>query len=408
MARWRNRERVQPWRVTLHWLATVTQIVFALAAMTWLACGKTESSSPLAARASTETPVTFSAEHLRVAPAAFDLTFGAERGAIAWVDATDGGGLWLARLDGRGELLDQPERRPITGSAEEVSLVMAAAGPFVVWRERSGTGAFVRGLLAGTAGDVPLELGATWAAAGAERGNVALAVRQGGALALLRGPEEPCGDGSMEACFGFRFYQLSAAGAHETEFPLRVPSPCAAQAVQLMPGGGGLASPGARALPLQYAVCTRSEQLSVLTVFSIEPDRSYAAAHRIFEGCSPLGAGVFAGQASFVADCHGSRQLMRIRSSDAPPELHALDVRGLVCSPRGAELRLGEEWLALDHPLEQVELLLDSALSPPGARAVWTGEVLLVAQEHAGRLELERYRCVGSELRKLASPLSSG
>jgi hypothetical protein len=352
--------------------------------------------------------VTFSAEHLRVAPTAFDLTFGTERGAVGWVDASDGPGLWLARLDGRGELLGQPERRSIAASAEDLSLVMAVAGPFVVWRESSGTVASGRGLLAGKTGDVPVDLGAAWAGAGAERGNVALAVRQGGALALIRGPEESCGDGSTEPCFGFRFYQLSAAGAHETEFPLRVPSPCAAQAVQLIPAGSGLDGAGARALPLQYAVCTRSEQLPVLTVFSIEPERSYAAAHRIFEGCTPLGAGVFAGQPSFVADCHGSRQLVRIRGADAPPELHSLDVRGLVCSPRGAELRLGEEWLALDRPLEHLELLLDGALSPSGARAVWTGEVLLVAQERGGRLELERYACVGSELRKLASPLTSG
>lgn len=408
MVRRCDRGRAWPQPATGSRLAIVAPLLLVLAGAGSLTCGRTESSPSTVSKTSAEAAVTFSTEHLRIAPTAFDLAFGAELGALAWADATDGLSLWLARLDARGELLGKPERRSIASRAEDLSLAMTAAGPAIVWRGRSATGALGRGLLAGTGGDVPFELGPAWAGTEAERGNVALAARQGGALALLRGPEEPCGDGSGEACFGFRFYELSATGARETEFPLRVPVPCATQAAQLIPVVGMLGLPGAPAAPLQYAVCTRAGQLPVVTVFSIEPDRSYAAAHRIFEGCAPLGAGLFAGQPSFVADCHGSRQLVRIHSADAPPELHSLDVRGLVCSARGAQLRLGEEWLALDRPLEHLELLLDSALSPPGARAVWTGEVLLVAQARAGQLELGRYACVGSQLRRLASPLTGG
>jgi hypothetical protein len=67
-------------------------------------------------------------------------------------------------------------------------------------------------------------------------------------------------------------------------------------------------------------------------------------------------------------------------------------------------VRLGSGWLALDQPLDHLELLLDSSLSPPGSRAVWTGSVLLVARAH-GQLELDRYSCEGGVLRQLSSPL---
>jgi hypothetical protein len=92
-------------------------------------------------------------------------------------------------------------------------------------------------------------------------------------------------------------------------------------------------------------------------------------------------------------------------SADAPFEIQRLDVRGLVCGPHGARVRLGSGWLGLDQPLDHLELLLDSSLSPPGARAVWTGSALLVARGVQGKLVIDRYGCEGGVLQQLSSPL---
>jgi len=251
-----------------------------------------------------------------------------------------------------------------------------------------------------------LELGAAWGEARAGRGNLALTSRGAGALALVRGPREPCEDGSEEACFGFRFYALSAGGAVETGLGLRVPVPCDARAAQLLSPLPAAVVPRTEGdQRLHYAVCTRAEQAPVLTVFSIDPERSYASARQVFSGCTPLGASYFGGQPMIVAECQGARQVARITGADEPLELQPLDVMGLRCGPQGARVRIGSEWLALDRATDHLELILDSSLSPAGARAVWTGSVLLVAQVAAGKLALRRYLCAGDELRAIESPL---
>ncbi|HVZ36232.1 MAG TPA: hypothetical protein VG963_27580, partial [Polyangiaceae bacterium] len=294
--------------------------------------------------------------------------------------------------------LEQPGR--------DLSIVVTSLGSFAIWREGQGASAVARGILARSGQEVRFQLGPTWENARAGRGNLALAARGDAALALVRGPEEPCGDGNAGPCFGFRFYQLSAAGAREMEFPLRVPAPCDSLSVALVPVSSTPPA-GAPGPHLNYAVCTDVGSGAQLTVFSIEPERSYAEAQHLFEGCTPLGAGVFAGQVSFVAECGGVRRLARLRSGDAAPELHQLDARGLLCTAHGARLRLGEEWLGLDSPTDRLELVLDSERSPAGSRAVWSGAALLVARVREGELDLSRFTCSGSALQALGNPLGA-
>jgi hypothetical protein len=309
--------------------------------------------------------------------------------------------LHVARFDLSGGALESSTHELVGGAVGDLALADGAAGSSVVWRQAAGKEARVRGLWLGSAGDSrALELGAAWGEARAGRGNLALVSRGTGTLALVRGPRESCEDGTLEACFGFRFYSLSAGGALETGLGLRVPVPCDARAAQLL--SPALASGDQR---LHYAVCTRADQAPVLTLFSIDPDRSYASARQVFSGCTPLGASYFGGQPMIVAECQGARQVARITGSDAPLELRRLDVRGLLCGPRGARVRIGDDWLDLEGGTDHLELLLDSSLSPAGARAVWTGSALLVAQVAAGKLSLSRYACAGSELRLLESPL---
>jgi hypothetical protein len=343
-----------------------------------------------------------------VAETAFDLTV-SERGAVlGWVAAGSKPALHVARFDVQGGAQGKSTEELVGGGVGDLTLADSAAGLSVIWRESTGSpgsAAVARGLWIDSAGDSagggrPLELGAAWGEARAGRGNLALVSRGAGTLALVRGPRESCADGTEEACFGFRFYSVSAGGALETGLGLRVPVPCDARAAQLLSpllGGGDQR--------LHYAVCTRAEQAPVLTVFSIDTERSYASARQVFSGCTPLGASYFGGQPMIVAECQGSRQVARITGADAPLELRSLDVRGLLCGPRGARVRIGGEWLDLQGATDHLELVLDSSLSPAGARAVWTGSVLLVAQVVAGKLALSRYTCSGSELRALDSPL---
>jgi hypothetical protein len=344
---------------------------------------------------------------LQVDASSFDLSAGAHGSVLGWLsDGPGQAGLWLARFDARGALEGRPERHALEQPGRDLSIVVTALGTFAIWREGQGASASARGILARSGQDVRFELGPTWENARAGRGNLALAARGDAALALVRGPEEPCGDGNTGPCFGFRFYQLAADGAHETAFPLRVPTPCDSRSVALVPV---ISTPpaGAPGPHLNYAVCTDAGPGPQLTVFSIEPERSYAEAQRLFDGCTPLGAGVFAGEVSFVAECGGVRRLARLRSGAAAPELHQLDARGLLCTARGARVRLGEEWLALDRPSDRLELVLDAETSPPGSHAAWSGAALLVARVRERELELSRWACNGSALQDLGNPLGA-
>ena len=334
---------------------------------------------------------------------AFDLVSSPRGALLAWVAAAPSA-LHVARFDAQGNPADEGAWKAasstVANTARDLLIAESSAGVSAIWREGESRTATARGVWLGAGTPQPLELGQAWGDAQSGRGNLALVRRGEGALALVRGPRESCEDGSQDVCFGFRFYGLSAAGASETGLGLRVPVPCDARAAQLV-APVLAAGPGQ---PWHYAVCTRSEQAPVLTVFSIDAERSYASARQVFAGCTPLGAGYFAGQPAFVAECQGSRQIARMASADAPFEIQQIDVRGLVCGPHGARVRLGSAWLGLDQPLDHLELLLDSSLSPPGSRAVWTGSVLLVARAQ-GKLVLDRYGCEGSELRQLSSPL---
>lgn len=347
---------------------------------------------------------------------AFDLTV-SERGALlGWADASAAGVLHVLRFAASGARAapaPTPAALPPASGAADLTLVDAGSGVALIWRT-PGQAAMARGLwLDGKGTWQSLELGATWPAPGAGRGNLALAARGEGALALVRGPRETCREtavpsaaagaaaggasgGEGEPCFGFRFYQLSAAGSQAVGLGLHVPVPCDARAALLL-------SPAAGAEQrYHYAVCTHVDGETVLTAFSIEPARSYAAAQQVLPGCQPLGAGLFAGQPTFVAECGASRRLARFVDADAPFALQSADVRGLVCSRAAggplARVRLGESWLDLAGPQAQLELLLDAELAPHGSRAVWTGEVLLVARAAGGQLALDRFSCEDKEL----------
>jgi hypothetical protein len=249
-----------------------------------------------------------------------------------------------------------------------------------------------------------VELGSGWGITTA-RGNVALAPRADGVLAVVRGEPQPCAEGSAGPCFDLRFYRLEPGGRVEAGLTLAVPAACEARAIQLVSARD---EGGEREPRFDYAVCTTSPQGSTVTVFSIQPERQYALAERAFEGCTPLGAARFAGAATFVARCGAERRMASAGEGDSPLRVQDLHERGLVCSGDAARLRFGSRWLRLKEPMGGLELVLDADLAPAGASVVWTGAALLVARVEAGVLRVAKYVCTGSELRELANPLTAG
>jgi hypothetical protein len=245
------------------------------------------------------------------------------------------------------------------------------------------------------------------------RGSLALAAQGQGALLFARGAETPCEGGAPDTCATFQFFRLSPSGARAAGIPLVVPSPCDEQAAQLVlvPGGtasGGGAGEGDALGRFDYAVCSRGTSAG-LTVFSIQPSPAYAMAEEVFAGCTPLGAGRFAGEGGFVAACGPSRRMATAPGGGESLVVRDLDRRGLFCRNGAARVALGDGWLVLNEPMGHLELLLDENLAPRGARAVWAGTVLLVARaDDAAQLHVSSYACRDDALVEQSNVFDAG
>lgn len=281
----------------------------------------------------------------------------------------------------------------------ELALASTDAGEVLAWREGGEAGMLTRAAWLGPDGaSQRFELG-SGGLVSAQRGAMSLGVRGNEALLFARAGDTPCEGGASEPCTSFQLHRLSANGTRPAGFPLAVPSPCESQAAQLVLAPGRAPGSGEGIGRFDYAICSRAGTSRVLTVFSIQPSPAYAMAEDVFAGCTPLGAGRFAGQATFVADCGAIRRLATAPGGGESLVVRDLDPRGLICRQGAASLAFGGSWLALDEPLGQLQLLLGDDLAPPGARAVWTGAALLVARvDDAARLHVTRHVCSGNVL----------
>jgi hypothetical protein len=397
-------------------------------AFLWLAaCSRSEP-----APAPAEPPPQDSGRELSTATA-FDLTSAPGGAVLAWAPAL-GGVLRTARFDAQGRALHWP---PVdAGASARSAAVPADSGESQV----SGVGAGVADLalvesddhlaLAWSEGDgstgrlraawVPprgsprtFELGLAWRGLPSNRGALALTARAAGALLLARGLEAPCASAGDEGCFSFQFFGISGDGAQATGIPLSVPSPCAEWSAQLVSAPARVRSGGRQADReamdrFDYAICSGDPGASGLTVFSIVPHPAYATAEETLTGCTPLGAGRFAGAPAFVGTCGLDRRVATLPVDGGRPVVRTINERGLICNGGAPLVRFGTEWLRLSGPLDRLELLLTEDLAPSGARAVWTGEALVIARADAGRLVLARHACRGSSLVELEGPFEAG
>jgi hypothetical protein len=310
---------------------------------------------------------------------------GAFRGRAVVAVARSAAGLTAAAgaagaMGGAGAAAASGEVSDLAAARVDTRLALA-------WVERQGGTARVRATWA-EAGAPPFDLGQAWAAPAPARGNVVIAARGGNALVFARGSETDCRDPGRHGCFGFDFHELEPGRAAKTGLPLTVPVPCGSDSVQL-------AVVGTR---FHYGVCTESAQRPITTLFTIEHDPEYARADPLLDGCTPVGTFLWRGAAWLVGDCGGGRRAVRLGARDEAAQFLDLHARRFDCHAGIASLRAPSLDLALEEPRSGLTALLPSELSPPGARAVWTGKALVVAAALADRVRLVRHTCAGDRI----------
>jgi|GEM_PF-1984131 len=338
---------------------------------------------------------------------AFDLVTTEGGAALAWAPAGSTS-LSLTLLD---ELGAERRTEPVFtqsddagtaapgASISEVAAVARGNDLGIAWLEQAGGAARSRGVVRpiSDSGSAPrvIEIGAVLTPTSTPRGNLAITSSADRFLVLSRGQKSDCIDATENDCVGFGFHRLDAGRAVAQNLPLTVPLPCDQNSVSFAVAGSRW----------YYGVCSRATGKPVTTLFSIQTDPEYARADRILEGCLPLGALSQGGDLLVVGDCGGERRGVRVRGGNAETSELRVDRLDAICDAGHPLLhQLGPNGLrlSLDAPRDRLEAFLPAPLAPSAARAVWTGQTLLVAAASGALITLKAYRCDSTLLREVA------
>ncbi|MDD9932192.1 MAG: hypothetical protein OXT09_01235 [Myxococcales bacterium] len=311
----------------------------------------------------------------------------------------------MQRLDAggaaRGDLVEldacagQPQG---SDGISEMALAAAAGRLGAAWILEAGE----RARLIGTHGDAavrslasPAPISDSVPRSRSAAGRVSMtATRAGQLLIAYRTPPGPCerGDGGRCAHYVARLHPQVAPSRGRGVELREVPEPCDVM----------LAGTLVQAGTWFDAVCAHKPE-PVTTVFVIQPEISYAEAIEALPGCLPLGLAPTERGAVLLGRC-GAQLGARTLSPDGRDdrELRAA-VRAVTCRDGRPRLTLGDQdgpaaELSLTSHMSGLGLLLPPELAPAGARAVFTGESILVARAREGRLLLQRHACVASHL----------
>lgn len=348
--------------------------------------------------------------------AAFDLVALPDGAALAWaVPLTEGGGVRVVALDPLGAARGHEvvvarhgmaasaaaEQDP--GQIEEIALAAAGMRVAIGWVARSGAILRAQATIAsaGVDGFAPVrDLGA--APVGAidlsTRGRLAAwGTRDGAAMIAHRMPSASC-TASRGECARFGIARLGddgggGDGSSRASHVNEVSAPCDPLIV------GGLA----RGEAWFYGTCHVSEAAGgpATTLFAIDPgtegEGALASAPDVLTGCEPLGIAPGARGAIAVGRCPEGP---RVQEMNARGELvgavHAA-VRSVRCAEGRPVIEVGGPGGPLRVPLTEsasrLESLLPEAMAPAGARAVWTGDAMLIAIPSGRDVGLRRYQC---------------
>ncbi|HEV8245652.1 MAG TPA: hypothetical protein VGP93_07780 [Polyangiaceae bacterium] len=327
--------------------------------------------------------------------AAFDLTSLPDGAALVTGDR--GGGVSLTLLDHAGGQRDQP--LSLSGSQDGSVVEVAAASDgsrlALAWTLRLKTGprasSFVLGDAATRSFSAPLSLGET-SADGEQTGAIAVtATEDGGFVALRRGLDEPCSEDPSRHCVGYAFRELSATAVESRGLPMAVPVPCARIIAGLVVAEGRW----------HYGFCSQAEGRPVTTHFMRQLAPFFVEVHRSFEGCTPVGATVVAGDALFAADCPDGRRGVRVGAMGVKLRSLRLWQSEVICERGSPVIKIPGDApveIVLKEPRAGLSVLLPPRLAPGNTKAVWTGTTLLSAAWVAGEVAVRRYECSGSEL----------
>jgi hypothetical protein len=367
--------------------------------------------SPAASTARSVTATTSArdiADRHAVNAGAFDLVSTDGGAALAWAH---GGtrSLSLSLFDEMGAerrteaLYAEPPASRIPSSAANVVEVAAAARGNelgVAWLEQTGSAARTRGIVrpvtpSGSSAPTLVEVGAVLTPVSTPRGNLAITSSKDRFLVLSRGQKSDCIEATENDCVGFGFHRLDATGASAQNLPLTVPLPCDQNSVSFAVAGSRW----------YYGVCSRATGKPITTLFSIQTDPEYARADRILQDCLPLGALSQGDDLLVVGDCGGERRGVRVRGGNAETSELRVDRLDAMCDaghPLIHQLGPGGLSLVLDTPRDRLEAFLPPEYASTAARAVWTGQTLLVASWKSGLITVKGYRCDSTLLREVS------
>ena len=385
-------------------------LVLALLSLPLLAaCRKRSLASEQAsagASASTRAPI---ASPQNVGAGSFDLVT-TESGA-ALVFASGGSAqLSLTLYDPAGAVrrsepvLTTPTDAGVSGaSIGEVAAVAHGGELAVAWIEEDGANVRSRALVrsitdSGSSASV-IEIGPVFPPVSRPRGNVAITSTSEASaprfLVLARGQKTDCIEKTENDCVAFEFHRLENGHTARQSLPLTVPLPCDQNSVSFAVAGSRW----------YYGVCSRATGKPITTLFSIQTDPEYARADRILEGCLPLGALAQGGDLLVVGDCGGERRGVRMHGGNVESSELRVDRTDALCDSGRPLLRqLGPNGLklSLDGPRDRLEGFLPPSFAPANARAIWTGQTLLVATPQNGSITLKGYQCDSTLLREVS------
>ena len=329
-------------------------------------------------------------------PAAFDLVAVGNSAVLVWADPA--GSLVAERFDGENP---RSQRLRTPAAVTEVAALRVGERIGVSWvelGERPRVRAALFDFASGSGEPIVTELGFTDARRGI-RGHLALASRDDSAFTVMHRAEPgDCVD-KPGRCTRFEFHEVRNGSASSRPLPLLVPEACP----------GGVAGLGAHEAGIRhYAVCTLDAGRRVNTVFTIQEQPMYAVAERALEGCSSEGFfGLPDGKEYLLGRCtDGLRRAFRPARVERKAASFDVSEPTLGCLSSGLEVHFsldGPRHYRLEKPEQRIDRMLPERIAPAGARAVWTGEALLVAQLSGAELELGRWSCSGIELVKQAS-----
>ncbi len=334
-------------------------------------------------------------------PASFDM-FLTRRGAVLAIGAPlrDGGEIQGILLGADGEVTGErvlvEGQTGLSSAAVELAADAADGRMGLVWVRYDGTEHRARGILLDTEEFRPGEvrdLGeVTPRRQGAARGGIEIAASSASITAIVPAVDGPCQERSEGAagdpgpsCKRFRVRALYPAERAERE-------------------GIGLAIPETCERPLSgfvhtgdtwfYGLCAQNDGRPESTLYGIRFDPRYASADTAFEDCAPVGLAGFGNDRVFMsADCEGGRKGAWFMDAGTRHS-EIFDEPTLSCERETLTIVAGDVRISLNEPLDRIGALLPAAIAPPGSRALFTGQVLLVANATGASVSLARHECI--------------